>query len=83
MTEPILSESLHRLGKENSNAFVIQIGANDGISFDDTRGFLDMYLWPALLVEPIPEIYNQLKSNFSDRINYIFEQSAILSLIHI
>lgn len=80
MTEPILSEALHRLGKENSNAFVIQIGANDGISFDDTRGFLDMYLWPALLVEPIPEIYNQLKSNFSDRINYFFEQSAITTI---
>jgi len=79
MSKNILSESLHKLGKLNTNAFVIQIGANDGISFDDTRGFLDMYKWPALLVEPIPEIFEELKSNFSDRDNYIFEQSAIVS----
>jgi len=77
MSKNILSEYLHKLGKVNPDAFVIQIGANDGISFDDTRGFLDMYKWPALLVEPIPEIFQELKDNFSDRNNYIFEQSAI------
>lgn len=77
MSKNILSEYLHKLGKLNPDAFVIQIGANDGISFDDTRGFLDMYQWPALLVEPIPEIFQELKSNFSDRNNYLFDQSAI------
>jgi FkbM family methyltransferase len=73
----IINETLHRLGSEDKNAFVVQIGANDGICFDDTRGFLDMYKWPALLVEPIPEYFNQLKDNFKDRENYIFEQCAI------
>jgi len=77
MNYELLSNSLHKIGKENPNAFVIQIGANDGISFDDTRGFLDMYQWPALLVEPIPEIFQELKNNFADRNNYIYEQSAI------
>jgi len=77
MSKNILSEYLHKLGQLKPDAFVIQIGANDGISFDDTRGFLDMYKWPALLVEPIPEIFEELKFNFSDRNNYIFEQSAI------
>lgn len=79
MTKDILSKYLHKLGELNSNAFVIQIGANDGISFDDTRGFLDKYKWPALLVEPIPEIFQELKFNFSDRNNYYFEESAITS----
>ena len=75
----LITDSLHRVGSECPNAFVIQIGANDGISFDDTRGFLDMYKWRCLLVEPIPEFYNELKSNFKDRDNYTYEQSAIVS----
>lgn len=76
----LISKSLNLIGSKNPNAFVIQIGANDGISFDDTRGFLDKYNWPALLVEPIPDYFAQLKSNFLDRSNYIFEQSAVTSL---
>jgi FkbM family methyltransferase len=73
----LISKSLHLLGSKHPDAFVIQIGANDGISFDDTRGFLDLYKWPALLVEPIPEIFKELQNNFIDRSNYIYEQSAI------
>lgn len=73
----LISKSLHYIGKRYSNIFVVQIGAMDGIAFDDTRGFLDMYKWPALLVEPIPEIYDKLKYNFKDRNNYLYENSAI------
>lgn len=73
----LVTKTLHHLGKNKKDAFVVQIGAMDGINFDDTRGFLDMYRWNALLVEPIPAIYEELKKNFSDRTNYIFENSAI------
>ena len=80
MSESILSKYLHQLGQLHPDAFVVQIGANDGISFDDTRGFLDMYKWPALLVEPVPELFVELQKNFSDRSNYIYEQSAITEI---
>jgi FkbM family methyltransferase len=73
----LISKTLHHIGKNYTDIKVIQIGAMDGISFDDTRGFLDMYNWEALLVEPIPEIFKELKENFKDRKNYTFEQSAI------
>jgi len=36
-----------------------------------------MYRWPALLVEPIPSIMEELKKNFSYVDNYKYEQSAI------
>ena len=75
----ILSETLHFIGKSNLNTFVLQIGAMDGVNFDDTRGYLDLYRWPGLFVEPIPEVYNKLKDNFKDRTDYIFENSAISS----
>ena len=73
----LVSKALHYIGKNMQDVFVVQIGAMDGINFDDTRGFLDLYNWQALLVEPIPEIFSELISNFKDKKNYIFEQSAI------
>ena len=73
----LISKTLHYLGKNKENLFVVQIGAMDGINFDDTRGFLDMYKWNSLLVEPIPALFNELKENFKDRHNYLYENSAI------
>ena len=73
----LISKGLHYVGKNFPDAQVLQIGAMDGINFDDTRGFLDMYRWKSVLVEPVPAIFNQLKDNFKDRDNYIFEQCAI------
>jgi len=57
----LISKTLHHIGKNYTNIQVIQIGAMDGVNFDDTRGFLNMYKWNSLLVEPIPEIYEELK----------------------
>lgn len=73
----IISKTLHYIGINHKDVFVVQIGAMDGVSFDDTRGHLDLYNWSCLLVEPIPELYNELKENFKDRTNYTFEQAAI------
>lgn len=73
----VASDTLHYIGKNYSDTFVVQIGAMDGINFDDTRGFLDMYKWDALLVEPIPAIMDELRKNFALITNYRYEQSAI------
>ena len=73
----LISKTLHYIGKNLKDCQVIQIGAMDGINFDDTRGFLDLYKWKSLLVEPIPALHEELKSNFKDRVNYSFEQCAI------
>ena len=73
----LISETLHYIGKNHNDILVVQIGAMDGINFDDTRGHLDLYNWNCLLVEPIPDLYNELKENFKDRANYTFEQAAI------
>jgi FkbM family methyltransferase len=75
----IVTPTFHHIGQNRTDTQVIQIGAMDGISYDDTRAFLDLYRWNALLVEPIPEMFEELKENFKDSTNYIFEQSAITS----
>ena len=73
----LISEALHYIGKNYPNSKAVQLGAMDGINFDDTRGFFDMYKWKTILVEPIPEIYEELKENLKDRENLIYENSAV------
>ena len=73
----LITKILHKIGKTMPDAVAIQIGAMDGIQFDDTRGFFDMYQWKSILVEPIPDIFEELKINLKDRKNLLFEQCAI------
>jgi FkbM family methyltransferase len=73
----LISRVLHNIGKKEKDAVAIQIGAMDGIQFDDTRGFFDMYKWKSILIEPIPQLFEELKHNLKDRENLIFEQCAI------
>ena len=55
---------------------IIQVGANDGMSFDDLNYFIKKYQSKSILVEPISEIFTQLK-NYKNFSNVFFENSAI------
>jgi FkbM family methyltransferase len=46
----------------NKNINFIQIGANDGVSQDPIYRFNEK--WSGILVEPIPEMFEQLKFNY-------------------
>ena len=59
----LITKSLHYLGKNYPESTAVQLGAMDGINFDDTRGFFDMYQWKTILVEPIPELFELLQEN--------------------
>jgi FkbM family methyltransferase len=62
---------------DNDNINVIIIGANDG----ETKDFLTRYLQnenvSAVLVEPIRNLFLQLKRKFAGKQNLFFENSAI------
>ncbi|HBK83734.1 MAG TPA: FkbM family methyltransferase [Flavobacterium sp.] len=51
--------------KENSNFNFIQIGANDGISFDFLYEFVSKRNSSGIVVEPIRAYYNELVNNYS------------------
>lgn len=56
----------------------IEVGANDGISGDPLREFIVKYPWKGVLVEPQPDVFETLRSNyagFEDRV--CFENVAI------
>ena len=56
---------------------LIQIGANDGVRFDSLNTFIKEYKLSCLLVEPIKEHFDDLKKNYANIENIIFENSSI------
>jgi FkbM family methyltransferase len=87
--ENTLSKALNYLGQNSQDIFVFQAGAMDGITFDDIREYIDNYNWGGLFVEPMPDVFEKLKNNVSNRNNHTFEMSAIadydgeLEMLHV
>ena len=58
------------------NGFYIDCGANDGVN-QSTTWYFEKYLnWRGILIEPVPEVYNELKKNRSNR-NYFYNYALI------
>ena len=56
---------------------IIQIGANDGSSFDELNYFIKKYKTKSLLIEPIKENFNKLEENYRNLDFVTLENSAI------
>jgi len=68
-------KSLHYLGKNKEEIFVMNIGAMDGVLFDEMIGYTNTYNFKGIYVEPIPYLFEKLKINLGP--NNLFENSAI------
>jgi len=44
----------------------VQIGANDGMRFDDLFGFVTQHPCSGIVVEPLPDIFERLRANYAD-----------------
>jgi FkbM family methyltransferase len=66
------------VNKLNGKKFnIVQIGANDGNRHDPYRPLIEKHLFSGVLVEPIPEVYKKLISNYKGQPQLHFENSAI------
>jgi FkbM family methyltransferase len=58
------------------NGFYIDCGANDGVN-QSTTWYFEKYLnWHGILIEPVPEVYNELKKNRNNN-NYFYNYALI------
>ncbi len=56
----------------------VTVGANDGITYDPVSDvLLASHKWKGLLIEPVPFIFDRLRSNFADVQRFTLEQVAI------
>ena len=44
----------------------LEIGAMDGKSFDLLHEMIHRYKWTGVLVEPLPDLFEELKNNYVD-----------------
>ena len=63
---------------KNENAFLVQIGSNDGKTGDPLYPLLQKNKnWKALFVEPVPSSFAKLKANYPDSQRFTYENVAI------
>jgi FkbM family methyltransferase len=61
-----------------SKVFLVQIGSNDGKTGDPFHQLLQKNSnWKALFVEPVPYLFERLKSNYADQARFSFANVAI------
>lgn len=59
------------------NLFFIQIGANDGVTFDPIHHLIKKNDWAGILIEPNIECYELLQQAYKDNTKLIYEMIAI------
>jgi FkbM family methyltransferase len=59
----------------SASRWVIDVGAHDGVDGSNSRGFI-LEGWKALLIEPLPAVFDQLRVNTAGFRNVILEQCA-------
>jgi FkbM family methyltransferase len=61
------ARELERLRVERGSRFkFVQIGANDGVRFDGLYGFATTHPCSGIVVEPLPDMFERLRSNYAD-----------------
>ena len=55
----------------------LQIGAMDGVSHDELNSYIQCFDWEGVLVEPLPDMFDKLISNYEQKYGLQFECSAI------
>ena len=68
---------LNYLFEQKKINYLIQIGANDGLRFDNLNHYIKKYNTKSILVEPIKDNFNDLKNNYKKYPNVILENFAI------
>lgn len=55
----------------------LQIGAMDGVSHDELNSYIQCFDWEGVLVEPLPDMFDKLISNYDQKYGLKFECVAI------
>lgn len=68
---------LNDLSRKRKDLFFVQIGANDGYTADPIYNLVRKHKWSGVLVEPVPEYFENLKLAYKNMPNLTFVNSAI------
>ena len=63
--------------KTRNDFFFVQVGANNGLRGDPLRHLVMKHRLAGLLVEPLPDLFSELKQNYADQPQLKFENVAL------
>lgn len=73
----VLSLLIELCTLKHGRGTLVQIGANDGVLEDPVREILVRLDLPALLVEPLPDLFERLRQNYASQDNVQFANVAV------
>jgi FkbM family methyltransferase len=80
VTSPSEHDYIFRLAeRRGQNVFFVQIGANDGLNDDLIHYFVRAYGWRGILLEPLPQMFERLKTNYGSAASRLTFVNAALS----
>jgi len=62
---------------QSKDFFFVQIGANDGVMYDQIFQIVMKYDLPGILLEPIDDYYQKLKENYQNNSNVVIVRKAL------
>jgi len=71
------NDFLFAFSKKHKDVFVLQVGANDGVSGDPIQQFIKKCKWKGLLLEPLPDIFEKLQHNYQSEEGIILHNAAL------
>lgn len=77
VSDRITRENFFDLYFSLKKPFMVQLGANDGKTYDPLFRYISRHRLPGLLVEPQAEVFGKLKNNYKDNPNLKFANVAI------
>lgn len=72
-----LAALMQAFAKAYPDCRFVQIGSNDGMMEDPLRASIMKYRWQGVLVEPVPQLFERLRSNYAGRAGLCFENVAV------
>jgi FkbM family methyltransferase len=73
----VLELLVERSNPDDPDFFFLQIGAHDGETLDPINQMIRRYGWRGLLLEPQPDVFQQLTETYRRNDNLIFENAAL------
>ena len=75
---PVLPMLVSEKLKRGEPFYFVQVGANDGVLDDPLRELIYQHHFPGLLIEPLPDLFERLKTNYAGEHQLVYENVAIL-----
>ena len=64
--ERIFDISLHNAGRKKEDIFCLSVGSMDGHFHDTISGYISLYSWPGLFIEPLPDAFSELTRYYKE-----------------